>query len=146
MQIYGAQGRSQPENNAIGGKGGYSYGQLTLNKNQNIYICCGGSGEHGTNSGYNGAECTLAQYGGGWHGGGATIIQAAFGQGAIGHVDGDFGGNGGGGWYGGGAAAFIGGGAGGSGYINTSLVKNGSMQTGVQTGNGKALVTWMPVL
>ena len=77
---------------------------------------------------------------------GATIIQATFGQGAIGHIAEDFGGNGGGGWFGGGAAAHIGGGAGGSGYINTSLVKNGSMQTGVQTGNGKALVTWMPVL
>ena len=219
MQIYGAQGRSQPENNAIGGKGGYSYGQLTLNKNQNIYICCGGSGEHGTNSGYNGAECTLAQYGGGWHGGGAThiatvnrgvlknyssyrseiimvagggggaervnggdggglaggkgtgygetkaptggtqdaagitysysgatIIQAAFGQGAIGHVNGDFGGNGGGGWYGGGAAAYIGGGAGGSGRINSSIIINGNMQSGIKTGDGSALITWMPVL
>ena len=219
MQIYGAQGRSQPTNNAIGGKGGYSYGQLTLNKNQNIYICCDGSGEHGTNSGYNGAECTLAQYGGGWHGGGAThiatvnrgvlknyssyrseiimvagggggaervnggdggglaggkgtgygeikaptggtqdaagitysysgatIIQAAFGQGAIGHVDGDFGGNGGGGWYGGGAAAFIGGGAGGSGRINSSIIINGNMQSGIKTGDGSALITWMPVL
>ena len=71
-------------------------------------------------------------------GGGANGNTSSFGKGIA---------SGGGGFYGGNSSGrgLIGGG-GGSGYINTSLVKNGSMQTGVQTGNGKALITWMPVL
>jgi hypothetical protein len=77
---------------------------------------------------------------------GGSKIEASFGQGAIGYVGEDCGGNGGGGWYGGGAATFIGGGAGGSGHINSSVIINGNVQTGVQSGNGKAQITWMPVL
>ena len=65
-----------------------------------------------------------------------------------GENDYDSGGAGGGGWYGGGSSYFApgGSGGGGSGHINTSLVQNGSMQTGVREGNGYALITWMPVL
>ena len=52
---------------------------------------------------------------------------------------------GGGGWYGGGAGYASGQAAGGgSGYIGG--VTNGSTTAGVQSGNGKALITWMPVL
>jgi len=52
---------------------------------------------------------------------------------------------GGGGWYGGGAGYASGQAAGGgSGYIGG--VSNGSTTNGVQTGNGRALITWMPVL
>ena len=60
----------------------------------------------------------------------------------------DSGGAGGGGWYGGGSTFIFWstGGGGGSGYINTSLVQNASMETGIWLGNGKALITWMPVL
>ena len=84
--------------------------------------------------------------------GGAGGNAGSFGKGGdmplTGENDYDSGGAGGGGWYGGGSSYFApgGSGGGGSGYINTSLVKNGSMQTGVQTGNGKALITWMPVI
>ena len=51
---------------------------------------------------------------------------------------------GGGGWYGGGGSYDNDGGGGGSGYIGG--VSNGFMQNGVQSGNGRALITWMPVL
>ena len=58
-------------------------------------------------------------------------------------------GGGGGGWYGGYSCQadtpnsnF--GGGGGSGYIGG--VTNGTTTAGVQSGNGKALITWMPVL
>ena len=37
-------------------------------------------------------------------------------------------------------------GGGGSGHINTSKISSGSMSNGIQSGNGKALITWMPVL
>lgn len=55
----------------------------------------------------------------------------------------DAGGCGGGGWYGGGSPTVLGGGAGGggSGHINTSLVTNGTMQTGVNSGWGKCMIT-----
>ena len=57
---------------------------------------------------------------------------------------------GGGGWYGGGAYTEIISknndccGAGGSGYIGG--VNYGSTASGVQTGNGKAVITWHPII
>ncbi|WP_168735527.1 glycine rich domain-containing protein [Cohnella fermenti] len=48
-------------------------------------------------------------------------------------------GGGGGGWYGGGSGGQDGGGGGGSGYIGG--VSNGTMASGVQSGNGKAIIT-----
>ncbi len=56
----------------------------------------------------------------------------------------DSGGAGGGGWYGGGSTFIYwsASGGGGSGYIGG--VTNGTMQTGVQSGNGKAVITWHP--
>ncbi len=58
---------------------------------------------------------------------------------------------GGGGYYGGLTLSKNGddtncGGSGGSGYVNTSQLTNTSMQSGVRSGNGYALITWMPVL
>ena len=82
----------------------------------------------------------------------------AFGQGEDGftktyHGNGGAEGNGGGGggWYGGFTLHKQGnqsdcGGSGGSGYVNTSQLTNTSMQSGVRSGNGYALITWMPVL
>ncbi len=63
-------------------------------------------------------------------------------------------GGGGGGWYGGFALNLTNtsannsncSGSGGSGHINTSYIYNGTMSNGVQSGNGKALITWMPLL
>jgi hypothetical protein len=57
------------------------------------------------------------------------------------------GGGGGGGWYGGGGQTYAGAGGGGSGHLGSSLISGtAGMQSGVNSGNGKALVTWMPVL
>jgi len=53
----------------------------------------------------------------------------------------DAGGAGGGGWYGGGGIAWGGGGGGGSGYIGGVI--NGSMQTGVHSGDGYARITFV---
>ena len=79
-----------------------------------------------------------------------VVVNGSFGQGGYSYVQGasvnDAGGGGGGGWYGGGGTPKSGCGGGGSGHINTNKIKNGSMQNGKQSGNGKALITWMPVL
>ena len=53
----------------------------------------------------------------------------------------DAGGGGGGGWYGGGGIPYAGGGGGGSGFIGG--VTGGSMQNGVQNGNGAAKITFV---
>ncbi len=63
-------------------------------------------------------------------------------------------GGGGGGWYGGFALNLTNtsanssncSGSGGTGHINTSYISNATMSNGVQSGNGKALITWMPVI
>lgn len=49
---------------------------------------------------------------------------------------------GGGGWYGGGGSYDNDGGGGGSGHIGG--VSNGFMQNGVQSGNGRAVISWHP--
>ena len=110
----------------------------------------GGSGEQVTY-----ANRTIAGATGGTQSSGGTfpgnlsgqvIVNGSFGQGGYGSLNDDRGGGGGGGWYGGGGTPFSGCGGGGSGHINTSKITNGSMQSGIQEGNGKALITWMPVL
>ena len=76
---------------------------------------------------------------------GQTVVNGSFGKG--GHAidaKNDPGGDGGGGWYGGGGTPYSGCGGGGSGYIGG--VSNGSTTSGVQSGHGKALITWMPLL
>ena len=67
-----------------------------------------------------------------------TKADGSFGQGGDGLFGTDGGGMGGG--------VYVGAGGGGSGYINDSKVSNGSMKNGVNSGDGKALITWMPVL
>ena len=69
-----------------------------------------------------------------------------FGRGADSWSDGkDAGGGGGGGWYGGGSSQNNSSpGGGGSGYIGG--VANGFMQNGVQSGHGKAVITWHPAI
>ena len=106
----------------------------------------GGNSGGGANSSYN--EYTIS--------GGTQTSGYAFGQGQDGKtktVGGDAGaegnGGGGGGFYGGFALQKEGAhshcpGAGGSGYIGG--VTNGTTTAGIQSGNGKALITWMPVL
>jgi len=128
-----------------------------------VFIVAGGGGgaSHGLTGGI----------GGGTSGGDAIADQNtetlkgatqttgyAFGQGEDGftktyHGNGGAEGNGGGGggWYGGFTLHKQGnqsdcGGSGGSGYVNTSQLTKTSMQSGVRSGNGYALITWMPVL
>ena len=73
-----------------------------------------------------------------------TIGQSGnFGLGGSGS-DSDGGAGGGAGWYGGGGASVWGGAGGGSGYIGG--VANGFMQNGVQSGNGKAVISWHPAI
>ena len=62
---------------------------------------------------------------------------ASFGEGANGNPSG-----GGGGWYGGGHGYVSGGAGGGSGYIS-SLLTNASMESGVQSGDGRAKITYL---
>ena len=67
LEVWGAQGgyRSSSE---YGGKGGYSVGNVSLKKEEQLYIYVGGSG-HGT--GFNGGGRRYTYYGGG----GATDIR-----------------------------------------------------------------------
>lgn len=124
-----------------GGGGGSDFEDWSLG-----YDAYGGAG--GGTSGTNGnpgggQEQDCAGYGG-------TQTSAGSGHGTAGGFGygggGNVGGCGGGGWYGGGAGwnnNGAHGGGGGSGY--TGGVSNGSMSNGVQTGNGKAKITFVSV-
>ena len=225
LEVWGAQGGASF--GATGGKGGYSNGVISINTNNNLYICIGQyTGDVGSTydksgiSAYNGGGKGSSSGGGATHiakanrgelknyssyksevyivagggGGGAdsgwgtgtggagggtsggigtdysTVTQRAtggsqtgpgvngrysnqsytvvntpgFGQGGGANSSGNHGGGGGGGWYGGGGYPWAGSGAGGSGYIGG--VSNGTMQNGVQSGNGKAVISWHPAL
>ena len=83
LETWGAQGGDAYMSGPIGGYGGYSEGNIILNKNDKIYINVGGSGETSTSiaagtkslGGYNGGGSgvsTGGKYGSG--GGGATHI------------------------------------------------------------------------
>jgi len=124
---------------AIGGSGG---GTIGGSSNYNVALNGGGTKQ------------TSAATGGSQTAGGKTALindktattkaDGSFGQGGYGLVGTDGGGMGGGGWYGGGGCVYVGAGGGGSGYINTSKITNGSMQNGVQHGDGKAVISWHP--
>lgn len=57
LQVWGASG-----GHSYGGKGGYSEGVLTIQKNTTLYICVGGAGKAGSDR----------YAAGGWNGGGST--------------------------------------------------------------------------
>ena len=138
-----------------------------VNNKSEIRIVAGGGGGLAVNAqgnGHGGGTNGNSTQSCGWKGagifsipGGTQTTGYAFGQGqngitnTVGGLCGEEGaGGGGGGWYGGFASQVNGGdgsscsGAGGSGYIGG--VTNGTTTAGIQTGNGKALITWMPVL
>ena len=137
-----------------------------VNNKSEILLVAGGGGDHNLKPGDGGGtvgtdaadgpsnSAEKGGKGGTQTAGGAGGKAGSFGKGGdmpvspTGENDYDSGGAGGGGWYGGGSSYYYtgGSGGGGSGHINTSLVQNGSMQTGVREGNGFALITWMPVL
>lgn len=67
VELYGAQGGGY--DSYIGGKGAYTYGQIRLEKDNNLYIYAGGSGgNNGYNGGGSGSETQAI-------GGGATDIR-----------------------------------------------------------------------
>lgn len=85
IEAWGAQGGGfiYENNNYIGGYGGYSSGEISLMKNQIIYVNVGGSGTHcltqNMSGGYNGGgDCSIYPYVNSTHlyasGGGATHI------------------------------------------------------------------------
>ena len=122
----------------VAGGGGGVEGEGTVGGN--------GGGTNGGNSNYNATGGTQTKGGTSVKTSSTdTIINGSFGQGGYGYsTSNDYGGGGGGGWYGGGGVPVSRAGGGGSGYIGG--VTNGSTTSGVQSGNGKALITWMPVL
>ena len=83
LETWGAQGG----NASLGGTGGYSKGEITLSKNNKLYVVVGGQGKSGTDSsvhyegGYNGGGYaginTSTNYG--YGGGGATHIATSTG-------------------------------------------------------------------
>lgn len=65
LEVWGAQGGYR-SSSTYGGKGGYSTGVLTLNKNTQLYCYSGGSGRTGgTSGGFNGGGKRGSYYGGG---------------------------------------------------------------------------------
>ena len=61
LEIWGAQGGSYSSKGCYGGQGGYSTGQIRLNKNDTIYVVVGGAG---------GGNSTHTRQTGGYNGGG----------------------------------------------------------------------------
>lgn len=119
LEVWGAQGGMLTN---VGGKGGYSYGQLSLNEDTILYLYAGQCpGCTGTNSysastaaGWNGGGST-SRYGGG--GGGASDIR-------IGNTSANY-------------RVIVAGGGGGAGYDST-LGGYGGGTSGGQGGNGTA--------
>ena len=111
----------------------------------------GTAGGNGVSTSYlsvmaTGGSQTSAGVNGKWGNSATTVVNApGFGQGGGCHAENNnYGGGGGGGWYGGGGNPVGGSGAGGSGYIGG--VSNGSTTSGVQSGHGKAVITWHPAI
>ena len=128
------------------------------NKNEVLIVAGGGGGSDydpgtgGHGGGTVGTDSRKSEHnnigglGGTQTAGGAGYNNGSFGRGGDAATSGtESGGSGGGGWYGGGGSTnSANSGGGGSGYIGG--VSNGSMKNGVNSGDGKALITWMPVL
>lgn len=70
LECWGAEGGYR-SSQSYSGKGGYSYGTITLTATTNVYIYCGGSGRSGTvtssiyTGGFNGGGYRHSYYGGG---------------------------------------------------------------------------------
>ena len=94
LEVWGAQGGSNTKSNtvstvAIGGYGGYSIGNVSLSKNDILFINVGGKGSNNTNAtggsgGYNGGgtggNAVAQSLNGGCGGGGATHIATVSGE------------------------------------------------------------------
>jgi len=70
LEVWGAAGGGSDKNTISGGKGGYSYGNIKLDKRITLYIAIGGAGlSYNWNSGGNGGT-----NGGGNGGSGSTDV------------------------------------------------------------------------
>lgn len=124
---------------SVGGAGGGNNGSAAGNFNTSVWVyktlAGGGSQSSGGTAGvtYLKTSKSTMYYG----------EAGSFGQGgnAKTYKNNDYGAGGGGGWYGGGSTCAHGGAGGGSGY--TGGVTDGSMQTGVNEGNGYAKITYI---
>ena len=126
LEVWGAQGGSY-STSYVGGKGGYSYGNISLTEGTNLYVYTGGQGQTGATTGtrtggYNGggnSYSSSSNYGG--SGGGASDIR--IGQDSL---------------Y---ARVIVAGGGGGSGSYSTSYYYNGGYGGGTTGGNGSQYST-----
>jgi Glycine rich protein/IPT/TIG domain len=163
VAVGGAGGAPGQENDGVFGGGGAAVaaggggGASTVSNGAADLIVAGGGGGEGF---YNPDMYIMwmpGGYGGGSSGtsgtgslGGAPGTQSSgyqMGQGGPGAGNGagynpPNGGGGGGGYWGGDGGGAYSGGGGGSGYVNPSAT-NRSMETGVQTGNGEVVITYM---
>ena len=128
LEVYGAQGGdSQP---LLGGKGGYSVGQIVLSKDNQLYIAVGQKGTDfdGTShiTAYNGGGAGGENNGGG---GGATHIAVGLNLGELRNYESNKG-----------SVLIVAGGGGGSDYENWELGRNGYGGTGggINGGNGQS--------
>lgn len=73
LQCWGAQGgESYESSSAVGSKGGYSEGVLTLTEETTLYVFVGGQGSYGSSS---------SLVNGGWNGGGASVGHSSYNSG-----------------------------------------------------------------
>ena len=128
-------GGGNGEAGTAGGAGGGEPGSSGSPTNYIYGYAYGGVG--GSQSGGGAGGC--------YTGGGQCGFVGSLGQGGNGGTgNGAEGGGGGGGYYGGGGGGSWGGGSGGGGgdgYLGGSI-SNGTMQSGVQWGNGQVVITW----
>ena len=126
----GGAGADSQIGTGSGGSGGGTAGGNGVSESSYLSVMATGGSQ--TSAGVNGK----------WGNSATTVVNApGFGQGGGCHAENN---NYGGGWYGGGGNPVGGSGAGGSGYIDG--VSNGSMQNGVRTGHGYAVITWHPAI
>lgn len=147
----GGGSATQVESTSYGASGGGASDVRKggTNYSNRVIVAGGGGGKGKIAGGAGGGTTGIAGTDGGFGGkagtqtaGGAASNYGGGSAGSLGSGGGSSasGGAGGGGWYGGGSSNTTGGGGGGSGYIGG--VTDGIMQTGVQPGNGKIVVSW----
>ena len=129
LEVWGGQGGNGGGSNvisAVGGNGGYAYGNKTLSSGTALYIAVGG----GSGNNYNGGG---ARTNSGGNGGGATHI-ATTNRGVLANYNG----------YRGEVIMVAGGGGGGGGWaVSGSIVMNGGPGGGRNGGNGSINVDWL---
>ncbi|MCH4241412.1 MAG: fimbrillin family protein [Prevotella sp.] len=139
-----------------GGGGGASYWPNAYNTTDGITMPAntyydggyGGGVTGGSSGGSSSNQKGILSYSGGTQtepGNGFVLSNGlgGFGYGGKAHGGGCCGGGGGSGWYGGMGGYDNSAGSGGSGYINSTYIINGSMQNGVRSGNGYARITFV---